>query len=260
MRDFHITEFSRYTREEIETLTEINPDAEIKLHQVDGIKYIRATNFLKRPDDLAEFMSKFPAEDKNLTVAAGQKADVGSSAPGFQQYIRNFYFRALNKNLFKIGYDLKLHKYNQKRTEFDNFTNCCYPGMKAYHKNYLPHTDRFGIAANMYLTDPGTPTSTSFFRLRTSNGTLIHNEFELSRAAHADIKDIQDRYVYDSSEVGWEPWVKFKGNDFYEYYYDIPAEYNSMSMYRGNIWHSITYDASEKSKVRYSLVTAMLQT
>ncbi len=38
MRDFHITEFSRYTREEINTLTEINPDSEIKLHKIDGIK------------------------------------------------------------------------------------------------------------------------------------------------------------------------------------------------------------------------------
>ena len=259
MRDFHITEFSRYTREEIETLTEINPDAEIKLHQVDGIKYIRATNFLKRPDDLAEFMSKFPAEDRNLTIQAGQESDVGSSAPGFQQYISEFYFRELNKNLFKIGYDLKLHKYNQRRTEFDNFTNCCYPGMKAYHRNYLPHTDSFGLAANMYLTDPGTPTSTSFFRLRTSSGTLIHNEFELSRAGDRDVQELQERYTYDSSGVGWEPWVEFRGNDFYEFYYEIPAEYNSMSMYRGNIWHSITYDASEKSKVRYSLVTAMVQ-
>ena len=80
MIDFNINDFSRYTKEDIESITEINPDAEIKLHRVDGIKYIRATNFLKRPDDLAEFMSKFPAEDKNLTVAAGQESDVGSSA------------------------------------------------------------------------------------------------------------------------------------------------------------------------------------
>ena len=147
MIDFNINDFSRYTKEDIESITEINPDAEIKLHRVDGIKYIRATNFLKRPDDLAEFMSKFPAEDKNLTVAAGQKSDVGSSAPGFQQYIREFYFRKLNSEIFKIGYDLKLHKYNRSRTEFDNFTNCCYPGMQAYHRNYLPHTDSFGLAA-----------------------------------------------------------------------------------------------------------------
>ena len=49
---------------------------------------------------------------------------------------------------------MKFHRYPLQRVRFDNFTNCCYPGMLAYQKNYLPHTDRFGIAANLYLTDP----------------------------------------------------------------------------------------------------------
>ena len=253
-----ISNFSRYTSADIESLTEINPNAEFELIQHNKIKYVKGSNVLKRPDDFAEFLSKYPAVDKNLSVELNQYTENTSSAPGFQQYIKENYFSKINNYLVKIGYDLKFHKYPHDRIRFNNFTNCCFSGMKAYQKNYLPHVDRFQFAANLYLTDCSTKTSTSFFRIKCSSGNVYHNNFELKYASEEDYLEIENRFRDDTANPYWEPWVEFKGNDFYERYHEIPSEYNSVSMYKGNSWHSITYDASEKSKLRYSFVTAML--
>ena len=252
-----IDNFSRYSSGDLESLIEISPNAEFELCRHDGIKYIKGHNVLRRPDDFAEFLSKFPAEDRNISLQRNEETQIDSSAPGFQQYLKENYFAKLNQKLFKVGYQMKLHRYPIQRVKFDNFTNCCYPGMLAFQKNYLPHTDRFGIAANLYLTDPGTKTSTSFYRIRCSSGNVYHNEFELSKAPKEDALELKARYIDEGANASWEPWVFFRGNDFYDFYYEIPAEYNSVSMYRGNVWHSICYDASPESKVRYSFVTAM---
>tara|TARA_Y100000004_G_scaffold13167_1_gene14054 strand:- start:6 stop:779 length:774 start_codon:yes stop_codon:yes gene_type:complete len=252
-----VNNFSRYTSADIESLTEINPNAEFELIQHDKIKYVKGSNVLKRPDDFAEFLSKYPAIDKNLSVELNQHTENTSSAPGFQQYIKENYFGKLNRHLFKIGYDLKFHRYPLQKVKFDNFTNCCYPGMLAYQKNYLPHIDRFQFAANLYLTDCSTKTSTSFFRIKCSSGNVYHNNFELKYASEEDYSEIENTFQNNAANPYWEPWVFFRGNDFYDFYYEIPAEYNSVSMYRGNVWHSICYDSSPESKVRYSFVTAM---
>jgi|11_taG_2_1085331.scaffolds.fasta_scaffold00028_36 hypothetical protein len=246
--------FNRYTSQELAFLTEINEEVEIKLIKEGDIKYIRATNILKRPDQLAEFLSKFPAEDRNKTIFDGGFTENTSSAPGFQQYIKDFYFSSWNKSIFNIGKDYKLYKYT--KCKFDNFTNCCYPGMLAYGKNFLPHTDSFGVAANVYLTDVPN-TYTSFFRIKTKSGRYIHNEFDLKYVSREDADDLRERYQIYSNEDTWEDWQEFKGDAFYERYLQIPSEYNSMNMYKGNIWHSITYN-SKKSPLRYSLVTAVI--
>ena len=81
-----ITDFSRYSSGDLEYLTEISPNAEFELCRYDGIKYIKGHNVLRRPDDFAEFISKFPAEDRNLSIQRNQKTENDSSAPGFQQY------------------------------------------------------------------------------------------------------------------------------------------------------------------------------
>ena len=53
-----------------------------------------------------------------------------------------------------------------------------------------------------------------------------------------------------------EDWPYWKGNNVWERYLYIPAEYNSCLMYRGNIWHTITYDPTVED-VRYSLVSVI---
>ena len=42
---------------------------------------------------------------------------------------------------------------------------------------------------------------------------------------------------------GDDEWTHFEGDHFYKRYYFMPSTFNSMSMYRGNRWHSATFDA-----------------
>ena len=252
----HIDDFHRYTAGELAHLCEVNEDMEVNLHHHEGIKYLRVTNFLKRPEKLAEFLQMFPAEDRNKTIAAGESTEIKSSAPGFQQYIKDFYFSDLNKKIFDIGKEYKIHRFKHESVKFDNFTNCCYPGMKAYNQNYLPHTDSFGLASNLYLTDAGN-SATSFYRVKTKSGKVYHNEFDLRYIPKEEQEDLLSRYQYNTKDSGWSEWVHFEGDDLYEKYHDIPSEFNTLNMYKGNIWHSIKYNA-ETDPLRYSLVTAMI--
>ena len=56
---------------------------------------------------------------------------------------------------------------------------------------------------------------------------------------------------------GVSPWIKYEGDDCYQRYYHLPSDYNSISMYRGNRWHSATFDAENSKTGRYSLVKAV---
>ena len=56
--------------------------------------------------------------------------------------------------------------------------------------------------------------------------------------------------------VGFSDWKTYTGDDFFTRYLYLPAEYNSCSMYRGNRWHGITYDAN-CDDIRYSIVGVM---
>ena len=57
---------------------------------------------------------------------------------------------------------------------------------------------------------------------------------------------------------GDDEWTHFEGDHFYKRYYFMPSTFNSMSMYRGNRWHSATFDAKNTKRGRYSMVACIL--
>ena len=98
------------------------------------VSILKYENVLKRPDDLAEFCSKFPCQDRNKSIELGQSSNVKSKAPGFQQPIDDIYLTKLNQQVAKVGVKNNLFKYNLNDIKFRNYTNCCYPNMKAIGK------------------------------------------------------------------------------------------------------------------------------
>ena len=57
---------------------------------------------------------------------------------------------------------------------------------------------------------------------------------------------------------GDSEWVYYEGDDFYQRYHFLPSSFNSLSMYRGNRWHSATFDAKNSKRGRYSMVACIL--
>ena len=148
--------------------------------------------------------------------------------------------------------------------------------MRAYNKNYLPHVDPFSYACNLFVTD-SSQHGTSFFK-------YVDPVTEKSYYSMGDVmsagKEIRERYTqglkdwygYELSDPdkqtrgpgmmqatnGDSEWVHYTGDDFYTRYYFMPSDFNSMSMYRGNRWHSATFDAKNSKTGRYSMVACIL--
>ncbi len=249
--------FHRYTASQLDAICEFNPAMDIEYGEAEGTKYITIRDVLLRPDDFREFISKFPCEDRNISIEQDNNTHISSKAPGFQQPIDKTYFPIMGQNLYTIGRNHNLFKYRQEDAKFEYYTNCCYPGMKAYNKNYLPHVDPFSIASNIYLTD--VPNSgTSFFKFMSPSGKEYYSVSELvidKEKGFATYKRGLEKYDLNS---GWSEWKYYTGDHFYQRYHYIPGEYNSCSMYRGNRWHSITYDSVNSTDVRYSIVGVLV--
>jgi len=255
MSKIQLDQFIRYTSHQLDAICEFNPNMEVQFNICEGTKYLTVKNILKRPDDFAEFISKFPTEDRNLSMEVDKMSHISSKAPGFQQSIDKTFFFVLSDQLYKLGKTNKLFKYDPKDVEIEYYTNCCYPGMKAYNTNYLPHVDSFSIAANIYLTDVK-DTGTSFFKFTGKDNKSFYSVSDLLRdgdRGREDYVKYMETYIDESNPSGFSDWVKYTGDDFFKRYLYVPAEYNSCSMYRGNRWHSITYDAN-CDDVRYSIV------
>lgn len=253
---FDITKIPRYKSSDILKITEVNPEMEVEYNQVEGLEYIKVKNFLKYPDKLVEFLLKFPCEDRTLSLQSDEKEQLitGSKAPGFQQPIPAKFFSAtLTPVLYALLKQNDMIKYNAERCTWLYYTNCFYPNMPAFKTNYLPHVDPFTYAFNIYLTDVK-DTYTDFFKMKIGpedNPTTVYRTSELYKHPKDHYDDLVNRLEREES---FSEWKVFSGNDVYERYFRLPAEFNSVSIYRGNRWHSAGYDAVNETKTRYSLV------
>ena len=231
----------------------------------------------------------FPAEDRNMSAMEALLSNGGASfsnsrAPGLQQPIERQLMPALGNQLFNlVANQLNFIKYNYRSINWKYFTNCFYPGMVSWNRNYLPHMDPFSYAANFFLTDhPGA--GTTFFRVKDpEQDRYYYNMSEITcpasrknGVARRYIDNLKERYAYNEEKiedpkrgydngigklahctVGKEPWPLFKGDDYYEGYLHLPSSFNTMSFYRGNRWHTASYDAQNETDARYSLVAVI---
>ena len=285
------SELPTYSFNELVEICEFNHIDEMDVHLGDkhGTRYCYVENILKHPLELRKFLMNFPAEDRNLSAMQAKESNNGASfsnsrAPGLQQPIERQLMPALGNQLFNlVANQLNFIKYNYRSINWKYFTNCLYPGMVSWNRNYLPHMDPFSYAANFFLTDhPGA--GTTFFRVKDpEQDRYYYNMSEITcpasrknGVARRYIDNLKERYAYNEEKiedpkrgydngigklahctVGKEPWPLFKGDDYYEGYLHLPSSFNTMSFYRGNRWHTASYDAQNETDARYSLVAVI---
>ena len=276
MRDYtkdklDMSEFHRYTSKELDEVFELNNDLKInnQRHEESGLKYVTIQNFFKRPDAVIEFIKHIPSEDKTESILRDKFTYMASNAPGFQQPLESKLAKRLCDEIYELGKRTGLHKYESHQVAFNYYTNCCYPGMKACQNNWLPHIDPFSLACNMYLTQNDN-TGTSFLRFVSTEGRAYYNSMQLSRSRKAS-EEYSEKYEWSVESkkrfskntlegTDISDWVYYEGDSpdeplpRFERYAFIKADRNMCSMYRGNRWHCISYDADKEKDIRYSLV------
>lgn len=277
--EIYLEDFSTYSTRDIMDICKFNPieDIEVDVGSVEGLRYFKAKNLLKDPLALREFVRQFPAENREKSSTEGMSFS-GSSSPGLQQPIERSFLKYMGYQIYTICRQFDFLKYKAKDINWRYYTNYYYNGMTAFNRNYLPHVDPFSYAANIFLTDSGEH-GTSFFKYVDpetnksyySMGDIMSSGDEISRRY---VEVIQEKYGYELADPehilnkkgyglyqcknGVSPWIKYEGDDCYQRYYHLPSDYNSISMYRGNRWHSATFDAENSKTGRYSLVACIL--
>lgn len=251
-----------FTQEHLDHVCEINLDHEIISETNGPLRYIKIKNFLKNPEDLKDFLSSFPALDRFGSIKKNRKylEDylVGSKAPGIQQVIPPFYLRKLQKYLHETLNKLNFCRYSYDPDLWDFYTNYLDPNIESFAYNNVSHTDPFTYACNIYLTEVEN-SGTQFFKFKGLEkdfyevNSLLKNQKEYEYFNSIKLYGDENDFVNGQ----FDEWNGFNGNEYLEQYHFIPAEYNSVSIYKGCFWHSIKYDSKNSTNTRYSLVGAI---
>lgn len=209
----HQNDIPQFTFGELLEVSKFNDfdKLDIEMGECEGTKFLYIHNLLRNPLDLRKLMMNFPAENRlqSRKDAKRQNKGVGfsqSKAPGLQQPIERQLLPALGNELFfLIGDRLRFIKYRRESVNWKYFSNCFFPGMKAWDRNYLPHMDPFTYAANIFLTDHP-KAATSFFKyVDPVTGKSHYNLPDVcSMKSHKD--GTKDRYVEGIIErYGYRP-------------------------------------------------------
>lgn len=256
-----------YSRSELDYLCEPNKDMEVEYVEVEKLKYIKIKNFLKRPDDLREFCLKFPTEDSYKSMIEETYKQDRSASPGIQQMMDDRFVSRISKTLHEQMYKHGLVRYENNMMMWDYYTNMFYPGMRSTSGNQYPHIDPFSFAANIYLSEVNDVKSgTNFFKCVFDGPDGLdefYNVFELKSPLRNDqnylkvFERYKEKHMEDSEFTKFHIFKTFQGDEVYKKYHFIPAEYNSVSLYKGSYWHNVEYDAENSKQYRYSLVGAI---
>lgn len=248
------SDFSLISVKEIEELFSINDNIEINFNRVEQLEYITISDFLRYPEDVKNFLVKFPSEDRLKSIIEVNKIIV-NKAPGFQQPFNNIFFLPLSERLHQIAFQYGFCNYEYDKRYWDFYSNCLHSDMQSFKMNYLPHLDSFSTAANIYLTDIE-DTYTAFFKFIDCKGNEYPSVHKIKSNQIAMDEYISTMAEYSSSEDLGE-WKVFRGNKHFVEYHRIPSLFNCVSMYRGKFWHNVQFDASIPNRIRYSLVCVL---
>ena len=278
----HQDDIPQFTFAELLEISKFNDidKMDIQVGEKGGTRFLYVHNILENPLDMRKMLMQFPAENRAQSAKEALKLNKGTSfstskAPGLQQPIERQLMPAFGNELFfLIGHRLNFIKYRRESITWKYFSNCFYPGMTAWNRNYLPHMDPFSYAANIFLTDHPKACTTFFRYTDPVTGIKAYNLYDINSQKSVEngtkeryIKGLMDRYGYlpapeipngfKSPNVQAEPWEHWKGDDFYEDYLELPSCFNTMSFYAGKRWHSACYDAQNEESARYSLVAVI---
>lgn len=259
-----------YSRTELDYFCEPNEEMEVELVKVEKLKYIKIRNFLKRPIELRDFISQFPTEDTYRSMVESTYKEDRSASTGLQQMMDDRFVSKITEKLYKIMFKHGMVHYENSILLWDYYTNLFYPGMKMTRGNNYPHIDPFSFAANIYLSEVNDcKTGTNFFKCQftdpeTGEPDIFYNLFELKsplRNKHNYIpifEKYRESHTMEEDISNLKYFSTFQGDDFYKKYHFAPAEFNSVSLYKGCHWHNIEYDSEKSKQLRYSLVGAVV--
>lgn len=251
----NLDNFNIYTKKQLDHFCEINQNCEVNLHKVEDLEYLTVDNFLKNPNDLRDFCSKFPAENKNESLKQFQYSDIKSSSPGIQQPIDDKFLKTLGRNLHALLSEHNFCKYDYDDDMWNFYTNLYYPGMQSYNKNYIPHVDPFTYACNIFLNDPKN-TGTAFYKF-VGEKKNYYSAFQIGQTPSEYFRFMRRIESKNPNSAGFEDWKSFNGDEDFIMYHIAPAKFNRATIYRGHFWHGVHYDASEEDNYRYSLVAVI---
>lgn len=257
-------------------ILEINEDYHIEEHYNEDLFYITIDNFFKNPDDLVDFLIKFPADDIEYRLNNNLfdfENNYYQCPPGIQQLIHPQYLNGLTKNLLEILCDCDYLPNTQNESnninneiyfnqieKFSYYTNYISSESVSFRKNNLPHVDQSKFTFNFHLSKDVT-SGLNFYKLkvkekRFSNIKSIMKESseeknKISTLLNENLalteKNLKDTKV--------EQFKSITENDLFVAYEQCDFKFNRLVLYEGDYWHSISHDSNVEKNPRYSLVS-----
>lgn len=249
---------------DFEKLFEIN-GSEVQSQVYDGLTYITIDNFFKNPHDIVDVLKLFPVNDKTkfFEKVSQLKKSKWLKQPGQQQFFPINYLESLSFTLYKllaeydyVPYDIEnsanYSLLGKQLSQFVYYSNIFYPGMLKENNNNLPHFDQSQFAVNIFLSE-NVGGGTAFYNLIHDNKRYPSLNSIIGETEQSNKEAIKNKLNAMNDVDETSPYDAFDGNDMWEKYHTIDYEFNRLCLYKGNFWHSVYYDSTKETNVRYSL-------
>jgi len=250
------------TPESQSKLFELNPNRKAytkKLHPDWDTMYMMVEDVLMNPYDVRDWLIQ-----ASLLVGTNDLIPDKTGAPGMQQPVANEWMKDYVMFLRQCLYHLNITHRQISWYDFNCYTNCFWRNMKSIDSNYRPHVDPGDFAFNLFLSDDlHEDDGTAMYAIKMPDGQrwMDCRKMEKISGIHPNTTSMR----MDQGRIGEgliDEWKYFKGDEIYDWIGVAPARFNSVSGYRGSIFHSAAYDPTnyDDDHVRYSLVTMLTLT
>ncbi len=250
------------TPNKLEKLFELNPNRKEYIETISPnfpqYKYIIVEDVLMNPYDVRNFLIESACIAGTNNLIPDKTGD-----PGMQQPIANEWVQPYALYLRSLLFHHRIYTKDIAWQDFCCYCNVFWKGMKAMDSNYRPHVDPGDFAFNLFLSDD----------LVEGEGTAMFS-INVRGQKWMDVRDMEKKSgltpstissTMDINRIGAgvpDDWVSFQGDDVYNLEGVVPASFNSVSGYKGSIFHTAVYDHSKypDDHVRYSLVSMLALT
>lgn len=241
----------------LEKLFEINPNRKEYTEKISpefDHRYICVENCLVNPYDVRDFLMNC-----SYITGTNDLMPTKTGAPGMQQPVANEWAKPYVQYLRNLLFHKKITTKKISWYDFSCYNNVFWKGMKSIDSNYRPHVDPGDFAFNLFLSDDLVDDGTAVYSMNIE-GTKWMDVRQLEKEGNYRSSTIASLMSINRIGIGEvDEWELFKGDDVYELAGVVPGGFNTLSGYRGSVFHSAYYDPSKypDGHVRYSLV-AML--
>lgn len=241
----------------LEKIFEINPNRKEYVEKISpdfDHRYVCVENVLLNPYDARDFLLNC-----SYITGTNDLIPTKTGAPGMQQPVANEWAKPYVQYLRNLLFHKKITTKNITWHDFSCYNNVFWKGMKSIDSNYRPHVDPGDFAFNLFLSDDLVDDGTAVYSMNIE-GTKWIDVRELEKEGNYRSSTIASLMAINRMGIGKvDEWELFTGDEVYELEGVVPGGFNTVSGYRGSLFHSAYYDHLKypDGHVRYSLV-AML--